>query len=42
MHNVPALTGGSNRCTLQLHPDDADRLGLRDGQPVRVEGAGER
>ncbi|CAL9289045.1 molybdopterin oxidoreductase family protein [Streptomyces rochei] len=40
MHNVPALTGGSNRCTLQLHPDDADRLGLRDGQPVRVEGAG--
>ncbi|MFE6427632.1 MULTISPECIES: molybdopterin oxidoreductase family protein [Streptomyces] len=40
MHNVPALTGGSNRCTLQMHPDDADRLGLRDGQPVRVEGAG--
>ncbi|GHC11155.1 MULTISPECIES: molybdopterin oxidoreductase family protein [Streptomyces rochei group] len=40
MHNVPALTGGSNRCTLQLHPDDAGRLGLRDGQPVRVEGAG--
>ncbi|MBQ0913430.1 molybdopterin oxidoreductase family protein [Streptomyces sp. RM99] len=40
MHNVPALTGGSNRCTLHLHPDDADRLGLRDGQPVRVEGAG--
>ncbi|MFC7985021.1 molybdopterin oxidoreductase family protein [Streptomyces sp. NPDC057336] len=40
MHNVPALTGGSNRCTLYLHPDDAERLGVRDGQPVRVKGAG--
>ncbi|MEU3255335.1 molybdopterin oxidoreductase family protein [Streptomyces sp. NPDC006997] len=40
MHNVPALTGGSNRCTLHLHPDDADRLGVRDGQPVRIKGAG--
>ncbi|MFF9063020.1 molybdopterin oxidoreductase family protein [Streptomyces sp. NPDC014882] len=40
MHNVPALTGGSNRCTVQVHPEDAERLGLRDGQPVRVKGAG--
>ncbi|WP_406728303.1 molybdopterin oxidoreductase family protein [Streptomyces sp. GD-15H] len=40
MHNVPALTGGSNRCTLQIHPDDAERLGIRDGGPVRVKGAG--
>ncbi|MFC8870669.1 molybdopterin oxidoreductase family protein [Streptomyces sp. NPDC057148] len=40
MHNVPALTGGSNRCTLHLHPDDAESLGVRDGQPVRVKGAG--
>ncbi|MFH8939252.1 molybdopterin-dependent oxidoreductase [Streptomyces griseosporeus] len=40
MHNVPALTGGSNRCTLHLHPADAERLGVRDGQPVRVKGAG--
>ncbi|SDD41355.1 molybdopterin oxidoreductase family protein [Streptomyces prasinopilosus] len=40
MHNVPALTGGTNRCTLQIHPDDAERLGVRDGQPVRVRGAG--
>ncbi|MFD5300171.1 molybdopterin oxidoreductase family protein [Streptomyces mutabilis] len=40
MHNVPALTGGSNRCTLHLHPDDAERLGVREGQPVRVKGAG--
>ncbi|WP_055492665.1 molybdopterin oxidoreductase family protein [Streptomyces sp. TP-A0356] len=40
LHNVPALTGGSNRCTLHIHPDDAERLGLRDGAPVRVKGAG--
>ena len=31
MHNVPALRGGSNTCTLQVHPDDAARLGLSDG-----------
>ncbi|MEU2772224.1 molybdopterin oxidoreductase family protein [Streptomyces sp. NPDC007162] len=40
MHNVPALTGGSNRCTLQIHPEDAERLGVRDGADVRVKGAG--
>ncbi|MBH5130258.1 molybdopterin-dependent oxidoreductase [Streptomyces sp. NA03103] len=40
MHNIPVLTGGSNRCTLHLHPEDAARLGVRDGQPVRVKGAG--
>ncbi|MEU9556624.1 molybdopterin oxidoreductase family protein [Streptomyces fumanus] len=40
MHNVPALTGGSNRCTLHIHPEDATRLGVRDGAPVRVKGAG--
>lgn len=28
MHNIPALSGGTNRCTLQIHPDDAARLGL--------------
>ncbi|CAM5654669.1 molybdopterin oxidoreductase family protein [Streptomyces canus] len=40
MHNVPALTGGTNRCTLQIHPEDAGRLGLKDGAAVRVKGAG--
>ncbi|MGW0868602.1 molybdopterin oxidoreductase family protein [Streptomyces sp. NPDC002611] len=40
MHNVPALTGGSNRCTLHIHPEDAERLGVEDGAPVRVKGAG--
>ncbi|MBC7304904.1 MAG: molybdopterin-dependent oxidoreductase, partial [Nocardia sp.] len=28
MHNIASLVGGSNRCTLQVHPDDATRLGL--------------
>ncbi|MFE3140211.1 molybdopterin oxidoreductase family protein [Streptomyces scopuliridis] len=36
MHNLPALNGGSNRCTLQIHPDDAARLGLKDGGAVRI------
>ena len=30
MHNLPALSGGTNRCTLQIHPDDAARLGVED------------
>ncbi|MGW5352340.1 molybdopterin-dependent oxidoreductase [Streptomyces sp. NPDC004031] len=40
MHNVPVLTGGSNRCTAQLHPDDAARLGLADGALARIKGDG--
>jgi anaerobic selenocysteine-containing dehydrogenase len=31
MHNLEPLVRGSNRCTAQLHPDDAARLGLVDG-----------
>ncbi len=31
MHNLPALVKGKDRCTAQLHPDDAARLGLADG-----------
>ena len=38
MHNLPALAGGTNRCTLQIHPDDADELGLAD--EARVKGPG--
>ncbi len=30
MHNVPALAGGTNRCTLHIHPVDASRLGVSD------------
>ncbi|MEU9854280.1 molybdopterin oxidoreductase family protein [Streptomyces sp. NPDC047974] len=40
LHNTPALNGGSNRCTLQVHPEDAERLGLADGGPARITGAG--
>ncbi len=36
LHNVPALAGGSNRCTLQVHPEDAGRLGLTDGGRARI------
>ncbi|GAB3674777.1 molybdopterin oxidoreductase family protein [Actinocorallia lasiicapitis] len=36
MHNTPGLVGGSNRCTLRLHPDDAARLGLAEGDPVVI------
>ncbi|MFD9354964.1 molybdopterin oxidoreductase family protein [Streptomyces sp. NPDC060031] len=36
LHNVPALVGGSNRCTLQVHPADAGRLGLADGGRARI------
>jgi anaerobic selenocysteine-containing dehydrogenase len=31
LHNVPAMMKGADRCTLLVHPDDADRLGLVDG-----------
>ncbi|MFJ7591399.1 molybdopterin oxidoreductase family protein [Streptomyces sp. NPDC097617] len=36
LHNVPALVGGSNRCSLHVHPQDADRLGLVDGGQARI------
>ncbi len=39
MHNEPALVAGRDRCTLQVHPDDAARHGLvQDGQ-ARVDSA---
>lgn len=31
MHNVEPLVRGQNRCTAQIHPDDASRLGVTDG-----------
>jgi anaerobic selenocysteine-containing dehydrogenase len=40
LHNVPGLVGGSNRCTLHVHPDDAARLGL-DGHALVRSAAGE-
>lgn len=36
MHNARVLVKGRNRCTLLLHPTDAERLGIATGQSVRV------
>lgn len=36
MHNIQVLVKGKPRCTLHVHPDDADRLGLHDRGPARV------
>lgn len=33
---MKVLTKGSLSCTLQVHPDDAVRLGLSHGSPARV------
>ncbi|MGI5186100.1 molybdopterin-dependent oxidoreductase [Dactylosporangium sp. CA-152071] len=40
LHNVPSLVGGSNQCTLHVHPDDVARLGLN-GQAVVGSAVGE-
>ena len=36
MHNVNVLVKGKPQCTLQVHPDDAARVGLADGGVARV------
>lgn len=36
MHNLPKLVAGKPACTLLMHPEDAERLALRPGDPVRV------
>lgn len=36
MHNLPKLVSGPPRCTAHVHPDDAARLGLADGELARV------
>ncbi|OBF95385.1 molybdopterin dinucleotide-binding protein [Mycobacterium sp. 852014-52450_SCH5900713] len=36
LHNVPALMKGKDRCTLLIHPDDAARCGIEDGDVVTV------
>jgi anaerobic selenocysteine-containing dehydrogenase len=40
MHNLPTLAKGPFRCTALVHPDDAARLGLREGGQARIDGAG--
>jgi anaerobic selenocysteine-containing dehydrogenase len=39
MHNLPALVKGKDRCTLHIHPDDAERLGLDDGGMAMIRSA---
>jgi anaerobic selenocysteine-containing dehydrogenase len=36
MHNIEPLVRGKDRCTAHVHPDDAERLGLTDGDPAVV------
>jgi len=36
MHNLPTLAKGPQRCTLLVHPLDAQRLGLADGALARI------
>jgi anaerobic selenocysteine-containing dehydrogenase len=36
MHNLTPLVRGKVRCTAHVHPDDAGRLGLTDGEPALV------
>jgi anaerobic selenocysteine-containing dehydrogenase len=36
MHNLPALVKGKDRCTVQIHPDDAERLGIAGDGSARV------
>jgi anaerobic selenocysteine-containing dehydrogenase len=37
MHNVPSLMKGRPRCTLLMHPTDAERLGLSTGDEAQIE-----
>jgi hypothetical protein len=39
MHNLPALVKGKESCTIHIHPDDAERLGLADGDAATVSSA---
>ncbi|OWQ86898.1 molybdopterin-binding oxidoreductase [Roseateles aquatilis] len=39
MHNLPVLAKGRERCTLLVHPDDAARAGLGNGQTARLSNA---
>ncbi|HTJ42575.1 MAG TPA: molybdopterin oxidoreductase family protein [Kofleriaceae bacterium] len=36
MHNLPALVKGPNRCTLKIHPRDAERHDLIDGGKAAI------
>ena len=36
MHNIEVLVKGPDRCTLYIHPLDAQRIGVSDAELVRV------
>jgi len=36
MANIPSLVSGPPRCVLHIHPEDASRLGLKDGANAEV------
>jgi anaerobic selenocysteine-containing dehydrogenase len=36
MHNLPVLVKGPAQCTLHVHPVDAERYGLSDGEPAQL------
>lgn len=36
MHGLPTLDGGSNQCTIWVHPIDAERFGLVDGVEAQL------
>lgn len=36
LHNIEVLVKGRNRCTLRVHPDDAEKLALTDGDIALV------
>ena len=36
MHNLPHLVRGKERCTMQVNPSDAERLGLAEGGDAAV------
>ncbi len=36
MHNIEVLVKGKPRCTLQMHPNDAARVGVKEGEQARI------
>lgn len=40
LHNLPLLAKGPDKCTMQINPTDANRLGLSQGALARVSGNG--
>ncbi len=39
LHNLPMLTSGKSRCTMEISHDDAERLGILDGDAVNISSA---